>query len=66
MADRTVSELEAYATRLHRVDPNCKEEIPVSPAEAFAVHEHVARKKGFTTASALFDLQLLGHKVKIL
>lgn len=37
LISRSFSEIQSYAERLHHVDPQCKDPIPVSPEEAFEI-----------------------------
>ena len=68
IAHRTIPEITDYAQRLHRVDPNCKEVIPVTPEEAFDLQEHHLRSKHLTDRNCfnVEEMNLLGHRVRIL
>lgn len=65
---RTIPELEAYAQRLHRADPNCTEAIPVTPEEAFVLQERhlLARRLTDRNCFNVDELNLLGHRLRIL
>ncbi len=72
---RTFAELTDYAVRLHESDPYCTEPVPVTPDEAVMVQDVAARDRavrcGLVAPNArvphsLFDMQLAGHKLKVL
>lgn len=65
---RPLAELQAYAQRLHKIDPGCSEPIPVTPEEAFTVQEERLKRIRMTDRNCfdVEELNLLGHRLKIL
>jgi len=63
---RSVADIQAYADRLHKADPDMKEEIPITPEEALLLKDHVRKQNKNDFISNTFDMNILGHKIKIL